>query len=283
MALDTKYKQFPKIAVILIAHDRKDFILRALKSIENQTKKADEIVVVKSFQDETIDRMIREYNAINIFTTSAPEGDKIREALGHVKSDIICLLEDDDQFSPDKLTRIWHLFQDNVVYVHNNLTLIDDDMKNLDPKTVANFNLCNENLRISSTKRLSVVRELIGIGMAFNVSSISARRDILDLGFLTRVSTGIDEMIFVKSIERGTVSHTSEKLTIYRYHHPKLLDPIKVEKQYADWIDNYTGSLWNFLKNSKTHLANRWARSVIRRLKIKRMLLFTKKIIRIVR
>lgn len=278
--MSEKSIEHTRIAVILIAHDRKDFILRAIDSINNQIKRPDEVIIVKSFQDETIDKSIEENNFINIFTSLVAEGDKIGEALKQTTADVICFLEDDDQFLPNKIERIWNLFQNNkVLYVHNNFTLIDDEMKHMD------FNLAN-NIKISRndgtsnlTGKLAVVRHLMEKGLAFNLSSISVKRELLEQGFLKQVHTGVDEMIFVKSIENGLIIHTGEELTVYRYHHHKARNSQESEIEYLKWIEKFLGSLISFLDNNNTKLANSWARSRVRRLKGKRKIVLIKRFI----
>jgi len=278
--LNVEKDKCTRIAVILIAHDRKDFILRAIDSINNQAKKADEVIIVKSFQDETIDKLIEANNFINIFTSLVPEGDKILEALKRATSDVISFLEDDDQFLPNKIERIWHIFQKSgVLYVHNNFTLIDDEMVTLDPQFAPNIKMSYDEYSSDFTRKLTVVRQLMEKGIAFNVSSISVKRDVLEQGFLKGVQTGVDEMIFVKSIESGSVLHIGEELTVYRYHHHKSLNSSELEEQYLKWIDSFLQSLRNFLRNNNTKFANFWAHSLVRRLKRKRRTVLIKRFI----
>jgi len=47
------------ISVVVTAYNRRDFLLSALKSVNNQSFKDYEIIVVKNFHDQAIDNFIK--------------------------------------------------------------------------------------------------------------------------------------------------------------------------------------------------------------------------------
>ena len=48
-------EKIPKISVIIIAHERENFISNAINSVNEQTSAPDEIIVIKSFKNTEID------------------------------------------------------------------------------------------------------------------------------------------------------------------------------------------------------------------------------------
>ena len=60
----------PFISVIILAYTRKDFLFDAIKSAINQTLNRNlyEIIVIKNFQDETIDDFIRDNGITSVLS-----------------------------------------------------------------------------------------------------------------------------------------------------------------------------------------------------------------------
>jgi len=60
----------PYISVVVTAYDRKKYLLGAVQSALNQTISKDlyEVIVVKNFRDETIDRQLEEWRVINLYS-----------------------------------------------------------------------------------------------------------------------------------------------------------------------------------------------------------------------
>jgi Glycosyltransferases involved in cell wall biogenesis len=112
----------PFISVIITAHNRREFLLEAVNSALNQTLPKDEyeIIVVKNFEDERIDKFLEEHGVRNIVTNEGPLGAKIARGVEESKGEIISFLEDDDLWLPQKLEKVKQVFQDeNVIYYHN--------------------------------------------------------------------------------------------------------------------------------------------------------------------
>ncbi|WP_048051887.1 glycosyltransferase family A protein [Saccharolobus islandicus] len=66
------------LTILIIARNRKSFLLDAVSSCLNQTvsKKRYEIIVVKNFTDEYIDRKLEELGIINVNTVFHSLGEK---------------------------------------------------------------------------------------------------------------------------------------------------------------------------------------------------------------
>jgi len=129
-----------KASVIVIDYKRKKYILDALKSIKNQ-KGIDlndiEVIVVKYYQDEKIDNYIKEnfpnYKIINLDPDDPDHyvGRTISEGIKASSNNLIFLLEDDDMFTENKISRIFEIVK-NIKYdeyVIWNKAIITQDVK----------------------------------------------------------------------------------------------------------------------------------------------------------
>ena len=98
----------PQISVILIAHDRKAYLLQAMESLLNQTlpRVFYEVIVVKNFKDERIDNFLELNGFLGIFTHASEVGSKLAIGILHSQGDVITFREDDDIFEVEKLETI---------------------------------------------------------------------------------------------------------------------------------------------------------------------------------
>ena len=105
MGLDHHRVQF---SILVVAYNRKEFLLNAVNSALNQTieKSEFEVIVIKNFEDEKIDQEIAGLEIANILSDKASLGEKIIQGTLAAHGEYICLLEDDDQFSSHKLETI---------------------------------------------------------------------------------------------------------------------------------------------------------------------------------
>ncbi len=100
------------ISVIVIAHDRKIFLPKALRSLEAQTLTKDkfEVIVVKYYEDNYIDNIINKNSWKNITTLEKSLGGKVAIGVEESKGNIITILEDDDIYMPERLQIIYNAF-----------------------------------------------------------------------------------------------------------------------------------------------------------------------------
>jgi len=142
-----------KASVVVIDYKRKKYILDALKSIKNQ-KGVDlndiEVIVVKYYQDEKIDNYIKEnfpnHKIINLDPDDPDHyiGRNFAEGIKAASNNLIFLLEDDDMFTENKISRIFEIVK-NIKYdeyvIWNKAILIDEagrPLKSLRHKHISN-------------------------------------------------------------------------------------------------------------------------------------------------
>jgi len=144
-----------KASVIVIDYKRKKYILDALKSIKNQ-KGVDlndiEVIVVKYYQDEKIDNYIKEnfpnYKIINLDPNDPDHyiGRNFAEGIKASSNNLIFLLEDDDMFTENKISRIFEIIKKINKYgeyliIHKIIIIHDSKERSLEiPKDIRGNN-----------------------------------------------------------------------------------------------------------------------------------------------
>jgi len=134
-----------KASVIVMDYLRKKYILDALQSIKNQ-KGIDlndiEVIVVKYYQDEKIDNYIKEnfpnYKIINLDPNGPNRycGSELAIGIKEASSNLIFLLDDDDMFTENKISRIFEIVEkikdhDEYLIFHKMIMIYDQKRKPL--------------------------------------------------------------------------------------------------------------------------------------------------------
>lgn len=130
-----------KISVIITAYNRRDYLLRALNSVLNQTLDRDlfEIIVIKNYKDNEIDQQIIKSGSKLIFSDDKALGAKFIKGFLESSGDVVCILEDDDLFYRHKLEEVLYEFERDqklIFYQHptdvkdvNSLKLISNGLR----------------------------------------------------------------------------------------------------------------------------------------------------------
>ena len=222
-------RKYPYISVIITAHNRKEFIEEAIYSVLNQTvdRALYEIIVVKNFGDQEIDKLLVNNDIINLrVKVHSSIGEDLSMAIEKAQGEVITFLDDDDLFMANKLEVVCKAFKEfkDLSYLHNNESFIDDK-GNLAKFWLANF---NEDLFLNDIKNFTKIWELQKMGLVFNMSSISIRKNKI-IGYwkqLKEINTNQDHFMFlVSTLERDSLIILSkEKLTKYRLHNSSTIN-----------------------------------------------------------
>lgn len=183
------------ISVIITAYNRKQFILDAINSALNQSLNRDkyEIIVIKNFVDENIDRIINE-NKIKQANLEGTMGKYLLTGFNMAQGNVISFLDDDDIFFENKLEAVYEIFKNNdkVIYFHNLPRFIDENKNPIDG---------------------------LGKAASFNMSCISIRKNIVQLDKLAHLSFLIDSFMLYSAFDTGGLIISSNKiLSYYRLH-----------------------------------------------------------------
>ncbi|BDC18431.1 glycosyltransferase family A protein [Acidianus sp. HS-5] len=205
------------ISVITIAHDRKKYIIDAINSVlkQNLDKDLYEIIVVKNFKDDKIDKFLED-NGIskNFITEEKGVGKKAAIGVDNSSGDVICFLDDDDMFRENKLSTVINAFSriSGLVYYHNNQIKIDEDGKILDNPQSSK----NEIISQISEKSIAFVFRNFG---EFNSSSICLNREVLDTKMLRKLDRAVDYFYLLSALKSsGKLMLDFTPLTYYRVH-----------------------------------------------------------------
>jgi glycosyltransferase involved in cell wall biosynthesis len=182
----------PFISVIITAHNRREFLLEAVNSALNQTLPKDEyeIIVVKNFEDERIDKFLEEHNVKNIVTKEEPLGAKIVKGVEESRGEVVSFLEDDDLWLPQKLEIVRQIFKDkDVIYYHNNFSNFVDHI-NIDVANIV-FTAKSRLLRLKAS-------DIKDFGVLMNNSSVSVRKCIFfeeQKEYVKKVTISVDNLL----------------------------------------------------------------------------------------
>jgi len=216
------------ISIIIFGYNRKQFIKEAFNSAVNQSAdyKNYEVVLITNFDLSFLP--IRHYldKGLKIKTRylDGPIGLFIREALEISSGEVMCFLDDDDVFSPEKVISVLKKFTENpdLVYYSNDFEYIAIEGKPVRVRDIGQlFRGRKSELRISDMSTWKdVVRFVSYRGNAFN-SNISIKKEIIKkhehlLKYVLRIE---DEIIFSLALDSGGVLMLDcDKLTYYRIH-----------------------------------------------------------------
>lgn len=209
-----------KISVIITVHDRKEYIIECLNSVLNQTLSRElfEIIVIKNFDDLYIDNFIYENKIIASKTSNDSIGEKFVLGAEHSSGEILCILNDDDLFTKDKLEYIFHLFSQNeqLIYYHNSFVKIGEQGEIKDDNVILKNFIINTSTICKKTIKIA----LSGLN-TFNDSCISIKRSIIleYKSLLINIKGNQDTILFLLSTTiNGVLIGNNEKLTYYRNH-----------------------------------------------------------------
>lgn len=214
----------PKISVIVVAHDRRKFILEAVKSVlgQDMPRSSYEIVVVKNYRDEQIDSFLDQNNVKIVFDDKQPYGHKIATGLSNSTGEIICFLEDDDVYEPTKLKSVLNAYDhENVIFYKTCLSSVNESGKPI--KGVEQFSCqIDDVLRITLPMSNSDIKKIITLGLEPYISTVTLRRSCIqsELQRLSELKDAVDTFVFysVASLSKGIMVFDPSRLTRYRVH-----------------------------------------------------------------
>ena len=166
------------ITVIITAYNRERFILDAINSALNQTlnKNLYELIVVSNFENEELSHICKENGIKFILSNNNPLGDKIKEGIINTQGKVICFLEDDDQFMPDKLNVIYKkMVLGKIVYYHNRHIAVDEN---------------GSGIKYADTPAYA------------NLSSMSIKRDLIPIEALDKI-TNLEFLFYLSALNSG--------------------------------------------------------------------------------
>jgi len=211
----------PTGCVVIVAHNRPDYLERAVRSALNQdiSRSRYDVIVSKNFSIETQDQWLSDSGVRVLLNDSPLWGAMADKAIRGVAGDVILFLDDDDEFDSHKLGRVlgWFETYPSLGYVHNAMRWIDDAGCLL-PVRELRQPLTPIVLRPPKPQDLSRLR---GVNADMNNSCISISRRMYDncAGNLPKLAANCDEFLFYCALTSGLdFVADSAALTSYRVH-----------------------------------------------------------------
>jgi len=212
------HKSSPYVSVIITAYNRKKYLLSAVMSALNQTlsRHLYEVIVVKNYEDYHIDSKLKEWGITSVLSTEKRLGAMFSDGLETASGNVISLLDDDDEFVPEKLQVVYQEFEDGAEYYHNGRVVINEKGTEVRRNGIS-VRACNEEEKAAYLNYLDK-------GPWVNDSSMSITRSILvkELSTLREVSIALDGFLFLLGLMRAKCMVDDPRpLTVYRtssYH-----------------------------------------------------------------
>ena len=218
------------ITVVVVAFNRRHFLLEAVRSVLSQTlpRSEFEVLVIKNFLDQKIDQYLADRGVRSILFGSVVYGETIARALKECGGRIIMFLEDDDLFESAKLATVQNAFaksEDRLVLYHDDYIIVNEWGIPIPPSPLREW----ADRRFRSRGRV-ILRErnkqedlplAAGLNAEAHLSCIAVRRDLLIpvRSYLEQVPVGVDFFVFYAALScDGAILVEPRKLTRYRRH-----------------------------------------------------------------
>lgn len=256
----------PQLSVVVVFHDRLNFVLDAVNSVLGQAGAENcEVIVVGPRLPPSITQLV-ESGAVTFEQCAGISlGEKIARGIRSARGRFVAFLEDDDRFNPGKVSAILSTIESDpeVGYYQNGFALIDEAGHPYDGNYYKSKSMerwaRRGRLRVGPSREGSDLRCLRGIPFSHNLSSIAIRREILEgkTDLIERVGYPVDLSLFALTMLRSTaLSLDPARLTSIRIHSGSLSNPMsaalvdEVERLRASSDLNQPGlrEIFNYVK-----------------------------------
>ena len=239
----------PRLSVVLLAFDREKYVRGAVASAVNQTLPRDrfEVLVYKNFANPDLDSYLEANGVRNLTSEPSSRPRTLRTVLQDARGEILCFLDDDDLYAPEKLAYVDRVFTENpsLGYLHNGFFVMNEEEQLLEhtpvPQTEKRVYLPPGDVRHRSLPANAL---LIG----FNSSSVSIRRNWLSPflpSFEHREAELSDAMFIGCALASGCgILADPTKLTYYRFHDSWSNILHYSEKSIPRIVDFDTVNIW---------------------------------------
>ncbi len=213
------------ISVVIPAFNRREFLRDAVASVLGQTlPRSDfELVVIKNFEEPDVDARRDEPGTKILWDDSLAIGAMLTRALDVCEGEVVCFLDDDDQFEPDKLSRIARLFREDPrrTFVHDAIAPMDrlghvlPDWGRLRTQPRVSYSVT------SASERSTRTPDFFRNGVSVNLSAMSVRTSLLRTvaDRFRQVEASPDIFVFFAALaSEGTLWIEARRLTRYRFH-----------------------------------------------------------------
>jgi glycosyltransferase involved in cell wall biosynthesis len=218
----------PELSVLVTAHDRRTYLKGAVENLLAQSlpRPRFEVLVVKNYADTEIDDYLDRVHVEHWVTDTQPLSGKLLEAIARAHGRVLCFLEDDDRYVPDRLAVVESAFRADpkLVFFRNGFETIDAagrPYRGWLPPAIRTSQESAVDRVCREGEKESVYRALAGALPDFNTSTMAIRRDCIEpvAADFRRIVSGVDRFLFCAAyVARGTMRFDRRRLTEYRVH-----------------------------------------------------------------
>jgi len=127
-----------KVSILIDNYNYAKFLPECIGSILNQTYQNFEIIIVDDGSKDNSREIIEEYAKKDkrikpIFKENGGQASAFNEGFKHCSGEIICFLDSDDKFKPNKLEKVVEVFKKGYEYIVNDYELIGDTTYDFGP------------------------------------------------------------------------------------------------------------------------------------------------------
>ncbi len=219
-----------RISVAVCTYNGAKYIYEQLKSIENQSRKVDEIVVCDDISTDDTWRILSDFKAQTDIPTVLIKNEQqkgvmynFQQAIETCTGDIILLSDQDDIWLPDKSAFFenYFIYHQKTNLLFSNAELLLEGYSETDIKVRTLFELLNFRERTQEAFRKGFgleVSQILGRISGFTVG-IRARLKEQVIPFVPKYEYFIhDRQMALYAIQQGSIDFTTECLTQYRLH-----------------------------------------------------------------
>jgi glycosyltransferase involved in cell wall biosynthesis len=218
----------PLVSIVVTAYNRERFLASALNSALSQSAGRDEyeVILVTNLATPQLDRLC-DADRVKIIRKEGTIGQFLATGIRESQGSIITFLDDDDQFSENKVTHLIQTFRQYPLadYFHNEQSFVDEAGRPFSSDYKADL-LRGAELRHAIYLPIDHSDGPFRSGrrycLDFNMSSISVRRDLADRvsDSLGAVNSCQDGSVFFLAVDRGRALVASPlRMTTYRVHY----------------------------------------------------------------
>lgn len=266
-----KDEKIQTVSIIVTAHERREFLIEAVESALKQTAGqyiSVEIMIVKDFEDAEIDRFLLDHN-VRALISKGELGEMLALGVENTSGEIICFLDDDDLFFPEKVGTVvsaFSRFPAAKLISHNYKSMIEN-------RNNSSYSVNSDLSRVIDTSVIDTrsVIKLLNERVDFNLSCFSLKREIITgyVGELSRLRGGPDTFLFLMALEKkATIVRLESQLTYYRMRSAiggipvfKQEDIVRMKERSAfmvDMLQPFTISPNDTCRNVAKYLYDDW-------------------------
>ena len=221
----------PEIAVIIGAYRRKEYLLRAVRSVRAQDIPRDryEVFVTKDFADPVIDAELAREGIASHVDADPCIGTWLGRAVRATHAPLLTFLDDDDEFEPDRLERLLAVFRDHpeVGFYRNRVRVIDAEDRPIPLErwrkieSDSAFDTSGPVLLPPGARSKLVEFAFLTTRSTFNSSTMALRRDLFDgpsAELFARTQLPDLSLFVAAALSSSALYFDDRRLTRYRFY-----------------------------------------------------------------